>query len=85
MSDGERQSGRGGDIQEEPSVITDASVKSNDAIQIARTILKANILEGSMYSDGHPNAWVGPGQIITYSLPRILTEVSHNLSNNSRI
>tara|TARA_R100001129_G_scaffold185711_1_gene174820 strand:- start:2565 stop:4001 length:1437 start_codon:yes stop_codon:yes gene_type:complete len=87
MSDGERQSGRGGDIQEEPSVITDASVKSNDAARrIARTILKANnILEGSMYSDGHPNAWdLRPGQIITYEgLPRILTEVSHNLSNNS--
>ena len=87
MSDGERQSGRTGDVQEEPVVITDTSVKSNDAARrIARTILKANnILEGSMYSDGHPNTWdLRPGQVITYEgLPRILTEVSHNLSNNS--
>lgn len=87
MNDGERQSGRAGDVQEEPVTILDMTVKSNEeARAVARNILKANnILAGSMYSEGHPNSWdLRPGQVITYEgTPRILTEVKHNLAKNS--
>lgn len=87
VSDAERQSGRGGDVQEEPQVIEDFTVRNNEsARRVARSVLKANnLLSGNKTSAGHPNAWdLRPGKVIQYEgRNRILTEVRHNLSENT--
>lgn len=87
VSDAERQSGRGGDVQEEPQVIEDFTVRNNEsARRVARSVLKANnLLSGNKTSAGHPNAWdLRPGKVIQYEgSNRILTEVRHNLSENT--
>jgi hypothetical protein len=87
VNDAERQSGRGADVQEDPQVITDFTVRNNEAARrVARSILKANsLLSGSRTSAGHPQAWdLRPGKIIEYEgKRRILTEVRHNLAGNT--
>lgn len=87
VSDAERQSGRGGDVQEEPQVIEDFTVRNNEsARRVARSVLKANnLLSGNKTSNGHPSAWdLRPGKVIQYEgRNRILTEVRHNLSENT--
>ncbi len=85
VNDGERQSGRTGDIQAAPEVIEDITVNSSrEARRVALNILKANNLEaGSRSSNGHPEAWdLRPGKIIEYEgVRRIITEASHSLSS----
>ena len=87
VSDAERQSGRGGDVQEEPQVVEDFSVTTNEgARRVARSILKANnLLSGSKTSSGHPQSWdLRPGKVIEYEgVKRILTEVKHQLESNT--
>ena len=85
VKDAERQSKN--DVQQDPQVIEDFTVRNNEsARRVARSILKANnLLSGNKTSSGHPNAWdLRPGKIIEYEgQRRILTEVRHNLTNNS--
>jgi hypothetical protein len=87
VSDGERQSGRGGDIQQDPQVIEDFSVSTNEgARRVARNILKANnLLSGNKTSAGHPRSWdLRPGKIIEYEgVNRILTEVKHTMTKDT--
>ena len=74
-------------MQEEPQVIEDFTVRNNEsARRVARSVLKANnLLSGNKTSAGHPNAWdLRPGKVIQYEgRNRILTEVRHNLSENT--
>ena len=87
VSDAERQSGRGGDVQQEPQSVEDFTVRNNEsARRVARSILKANnLLAGNKTSSGHPQSWdLRPGKVIEYEgVSRILTEVKHNLSKNT--
>ena len=87
VNDAERQSGRGGDVQQDPQSVVDFTVRNNEgARRVARSILKANnLLAGSKTSAGHPQSWdLRPGKIIEYeNVSRILTEVRHNLSKNT--
>jgi len=84
VNDGERQSGRAGDIQA-AEVIEDITVNSSrEARRVALNILKANNLEsGSKSSKGHPEAWdLRPGKIIEYDgVRRIITEATHSLAS----
>lgn len=87
VNDAERQSGRGGDVQQEAQAVEDFTVRNNEgARRVARAILKANnLLSGSRTSAGHPDAWdLRPGKVIEYDgKRRILTEVRHNLASNT--
>ena len=87
VSDAERQSGRGGDVQQEPQSVEDFTVRNNEsARRVARSLLKANnLLSGNKTSTGHPQSWdLRPGKVIEYEgVSRILTEVKHNLSKNT--
>ena len=87
VNDGEKQSGRGAEVVQEPQVVEDFTVSSNQqARMVANTILKVNnLLKGSKTSNGHPDSWdLRPGKIIDYDgVRRILVEVKHNLVNNT--
>jgi len=87
VNDAERQSGLGAEIIQEPLVVEDFTVGSNQqARMVANSILKANnLLKGSQNSNGHPSSWdLRPGKIIEYDgVRRILVEVKHNLVNNT--
>ncbi len=83
VNDGERQSGRIGDIQAAPEIIEDITVNSDrEARRVALNILKANNAEaGSKSSKGHLEAWdLRPGKIVEYDgVRRIITESRHSL------
>ena len=87
VNDSEKQSGSNGEILEEPQVVGDFTVRSNEqAREVGRNILKANsVMKGNLTSNGHPNSWdLRPGMIIEYEGRRkILVEVRHNLANNT--
>ena len=87
VNDGERQSGLGAEVIQEPLVVEDFTVGSNQqARMVGNSILKANnLLKGSQNSNGHPSSWdLRPGKIIEYDgVRRILVEVKHNLVNNT--
>lgn len=87
VNDGEKQSGRGAEVIQEPQVVEDFTVSSNQqARMVANNILKVNnLLKGSRSSNGHPDSWdLRPGKIIDYDgVKRILVEVKHNLVNNT--
>ena len=87
VNDSEKQSGSNGEILEEPQVVGDFTVRSNEqAREVGRNILKANsVMKGNLTSNGHPNSWdLRPGMIIEYEGRRkILVEVRHKLANNT--
>jgi len=87
VNDGERQSGRGAEVIQEPQIVEDFTVGSNQqARMVANNILKANnLLKGSKTSNGHPSSWdLRPGKIIEYDgEKRVLVEVKHNLVENT--
>ena len=87
VNDGERQSGRGAEVIQEPQIVEDFTVGSNQqARAVANNILKANnLLKGSRSSNGHPDSWdLRPGKVVEYDgVRRILVEVKHNLVNNT--
>ena len=86
VNNSEKQSGRAGEVLEEPQVVGDFTVRSNEqAREIGRNILKANaVMLGNLTSAGHPNSWdLRPGMIIEYDGQRkILVEVRHRFSEN---
>ena len=87
VNNSEKQSGRAGEVLEEPQVVGDFTVRSNEqAREVGRNILKANsVMLGNLTSAGHPNSWdLRPGMIIEYDGQRkILVEVRHKLASNT--
>tara|TARA_R110000787_G_scaffold54600_3_gene126903 strand:+ start:239 stop:1660 length:1422 start_codon:yes stop_codon:yes gene_type:complete len=85
VNNSEKQSNA--DIVEEPQVIGDFTVRSNEqAREVARNVLKANsVMLGNLTSAGHPNAWdLRPGMTIEYNgEKKMLIEVRHKLAENT--
>lgn len=85
VNNSEKQSGGSGEILEEPQVIGDFTVRSNEqAREVGRNVLKANsVMLGNLTSAGHPNCFdLRPGMTIEYNGQRkMLVEVRHRLAS----
>ena len=87
VNNSEKQSGRAVEVLEEPQVVGDFTVRSNEqAREVGRNILKANsVMLGNLTSAGHPNSWdLRPGMTIEYDGQRkILVEFRHKIDSNT--